>query len=528
MLGMATIAIAGFFAFYLIDRFVTGGPSGEAEHIVSFFFFDPELIADAIVGLGAMTAAAMAIVVTVVSIVVQLSAERFTGVTAMFFRDRTNVRVLGFYVVTCSSAVWVSLSLKADFVPRATLTLMACAVVLGLAMMGPYFAYVFRFLEPGNIVVRIQHEALASARRGASIRGDECAAAQAAALSSMEEIADITSNSIGGKDKIIASRAIDALKDLAVQYVALKPNAQNEWFLIGPQIRRNPDFVAMDAESLTDLEGRCTWFEWKVMRQYLGIYNESLGPMRDINYLIAIDTRYILEAAADASDEELVELCFRFMNSYLRATLNAKDVRTAYNVLNQYRLAIEALLRRGDGRMAVAATRYLRYYAHVSYAMKLSFVTETTAYDVSAVCQLAHELGELEVEKELLDILLDIDRPTDERAQEQGLRGVRKAQAKLASYYLFVGDERKARLIHEDMASEPASRLRGIRDELLRVESKDFWEIIDRGRNFEYVPPPQRRALEQFFGWFELVKSTDGIDHTASNEPSTPDAALTS
>ncbi len=26
------------------------------------------------------------------------------------------------------------------------------------------------------------------------------------------------------------------------------------------------------------------------------------------------------------------------------------------------------------------------------------------------------------------------------------------------------------------------------------VTSKDFWEIIDRGRNFEYMPPAQRAA----------------------------------
>ena len=38
------------------------------------------------------------------------------------------------------------------------------------------------------------------------------------------------------------------------------------------------------------------------------------------------------------------------MNSYLRATLNARDVRTAYNVLNQYRLLVEAMLRGGARR----------------------------------------------------------------------------------------------------------------------------------------------------------------------------------
>jgi hypothetical protein len=56
--------------------------------------------------------------------------------------------------------------------------------------------------------------------------------------------------------------------------------------------------------------------------------------MRDINYLIAIDTRYIAEAAAKVGGSTArTTSCFRFMNSYIRATLNARDVRTTYNVL---------------------------------------------------------------------------------------------------------------------------------------------------------------------------------------------------
>ena len=33
------------------------------------------------------------------------------------------------------------------------------------------------------------------------------------------------------------------------------------------------------------------------------------------------------------------------MNSYLRAALNARAVRTAYNVMNQYRLLVESMIR---------------------------------------------------------------------------------------------------------------------------------------------------------------------------------------
>jgi hypothetical protein len=235
----------------------------------------------------------------------------------------------------------------------------------------------------------------------------------------------------------------------------------------------------------------------------MSIYNEALSSMRDINYLVAIDTRYIGEAAAGNDDPELMTLVFRFMNSYLRATLNARDVRTAYNVLNQYRLLVEAMLRAGQGSAAKTAVDHLKYYAYVSYDMKLPFVTETIAYDVGAICQTAHEL-EIGEEEHILSTFLELDRPSPERGErEQALKGVRKAQVKLAAYYLTVGREDKARVIQQDMRVEPRERLRAIREELERVESKDFWEIIDRGRNFEFMPPPQKEAMTVFFGWFD-------------------------
>jgi hypothetical protein len=195
-----------------------------------------------------------------------------------------------------------------------------------------------------------------------------------------------------------------------------------------------------------------------------------------------------------------MSLVLRFMNSYLRATLNAKDVRTAYNVLNQYRLLVEALLRAEHRSVAMAAVGYLKYYAHVCYEMKLPFVTETIAYDVGALCQLAHEL-ELGDEDALLEQFLELDRPAP--GHEQALKGVRKAQVKLAAYYLGAGEEAKARRIHKDMSVEPAERVRSIREELERVETKDFWEIIDRGRNFEFMPKSQKKAMKKFFAWFE-------------------------
>lgn len=502
---LTTIAGVGFALVYLLDHYVTGGSTKGivGTPLGRYVDFDHSHITDAVSSLGGMIAAVLGIVITVVSIVVQLSAERHAGVTTMFFRDRTNVTVMAFYVVACVCGVWTSMSVHENFVPRATLVAMMIVCTIGLVAMAPYFAYVFRFLEPQNIITRIRRDATHAAKQGMHEKDTaKRDAAQALLMGGMAELTDVTSNSISGKDKIIASRAVDALKELAVDYVTRKPAAAREWFAIGGDIKANPDFVAMAPESLADLEQRRTWVEWKIMRQYLGIYNEALPVMKDINYLIAIDTRYIAEAALAAKDEELITLSTWFMNSYLRATLNAKDVRTAYNILNQYRLLIEAMLRAGNGPAAVAAIGHMKYYGHVSFNMSLSFVTETVAYDVCALVELAHELG-LPQEEQLLRAFLDLDRSAEERGQEQALKGVRKAQVKLATYYLTVGEPDKAHRIREDMESEPRDRLKAIRDELERVESKDFWEIIDRGRNFEYMPPEQKARMREFFSFID-------------------------
>ncbi len=501
---LTTIAAVAFALFYLLDHYVTGSSQpGEGDPIRRYVGFDPGSITDAVSALGGMIAAVLGIVITVVSIVVQLSAERYTGVTTMFFKDRTNILVLAFYVVACVCGIWLSMSVHADFVPRATILAMMATCTVGLVAMAPYFAYVFRFLEPQNIIARIRRDASRAAADGMRAKDrDRRDAHQAQLLAGMEELTDITSNSISGKDKIIASRAVDALKDLAVEYVKRKAKAEPHWFQIGAGIKDNPDFVAMAPESLGDLEQRRTWVEWKVMRQYIVIYNEALASMRDINYLIAIDTRYVGEAALAAKDDELLTLVTWFMNSYLRATLNAKDVRTAYNILNQYRLLVEAMLRAGNGPAAVAAVGHVKYYGHVSFNMNLSFVTETVAYDVCALVELAHELRRPE-EDALLHAFLDLDRSAEEGVQEKALKGVRKAQVKLAAYYLTVGEPAKARRIRDDMEPEPRDRLRAIRDELERVESKDFWEIIDRGRNFEYMPPEQKARMREFFAFLD-------------------------
>ena len=510
--ALALAAAVVLLGFYLVD-YLAWSPGTEALRdlrlagkpslLHELFTYDPDTAQNALGNLAQVIAAVLGIVITVVSIVVQLAATRYTPrVAEMFFRDRTNLLLLGFFIVAGIDAVWVSLSVSRWFVPQVSITATLVLVTLSVLLMVPYFAYVFDFLDPEKVVARIQEQALASSQSGEGDLG----ARQERVLQSIEQLTDVAMNAIAQRDKLIAQGAVDALKELAARYLSHKRAAEPAWFDIGERLRQNPDFVSMSPESVDDLARRAVWLEWKVLRQYQAIYNESLGELPDMNYLLAIDTRYIGEAALGVGDEQALRLVVKFFNTYLRSTLNERQIRVAYNVLNQYRLLGERMIGGPHDGFAIEVAGHFRYYGQLAHGLGLAFVTETCAYDLAALCEVAYERKAPSHDKALA-ALLDLDRKAETDEQETMLRGVRKAQAKLATYYLVNGNEPGARQIAQDMVEEPASRLRSIRDELLRVESKDFWEVIDRGTNFDYLDADRKRALGVFFGWFPALRS---------------------
>ena len=489
-----------FFGFYFVDWFAAD-QSGSA--IRNLFTFDVDTLENALGNMAQTVAAVLGIVITVVSIVVQLAATRYTPrIAEMFFRDRTNLGVLAFFVIACINAVWVSVSVGKSFVPRISIVFTMAMVTFSLLMMVPYFAYVFDFLDPDRVVGRIQQQAVAAAS-GEKSAGGELGDRQRRALVGVEQLSDIAVNAVSQKDKAIASGSIDAVKDLVVTYLAKKASIGSEWFGIADWLRQNPDFVSLASESVDDLAEKKVWLEWKALRQYQSIYNEALGEMPDINHQIAINTRYIGEAALKAQDHEALALAVKFFNTYLRATLNKAQIRTAYNVLNQYRQLAERAVEMKQHAVVSDVSFYFKYYGQIAHGMDLGFVTETCAYDMATLCEKTFS-QHAPSHDTALKFLLELDKEAESQSQENMLRGVRKAQAKLASFYLAAGVEGEphARRIFNDMKDERAERLRSIRDELLRIESKDFWEVIDRGTNFDYVDAARKAQLKVFFSWF--------------------------
>jgi hypothetical protein len=512
---LTAFAVAAFLVLWLVDYFFIGDASARQRGpFLQLLYFDAETMRDALASLSQIIAAVLGIAITVVSIVVQLAATRYTSrVADLFFRDRINLGVMGFFVVACVEALWVSFTVQKDYIAHATIIATVVMASGSLLILVPYFAYVFDFLDPEKVIARIGVQTLERATTAGEDETDGAPnavainARQAQAVSGLAHLADIAVNALGQKDKVIASDASAALRSLLVDYQGRKATLDPSWFSIGQSLRTDPDFVALAPDSLEDLARRHVWLEWKGMRQIREVFGAALTTMPEMAHVVAIDTRYVGEAALKVSDREVLSLTVKFMNTYLRAAVNARDVRTAYNVLNQYRQLAQSLLevRGGPGSWTQGAlveiAGHFKYYARLAHVVGLSFVTETAAYDLCELCEEA-SAREAPCHDRLLAVFLEIDKEPETKAEELALRGVRKAQAKLASYYLLFDQPARARRIYEDMAHEAPERLRSIRDEMLAITSKDFWEVVDRGTNFDYLSDERKDKLRQFFAEF--------------------------
>jgi hypothetical protein len=468
---------------------------------------NPQSAYDTLNNAGEVVAAVLGIAITVVAIIVELASNRYTHrITELFVAEPLNFGVMGFFVLTALQCLVVNITFDIQpdgtvaFIPIVSSAVSMMMLGLSLIILLPYFAFVFSFLNPIEIVERIRRHTLETiaARRG----GGTIARRQEEAVRGIEQLADVALNAMEHKDKGVSMASADALSSLLLDYQKVRARLSDDFFKVEGELAHNPDFVSMAPAVLETVTERRIWLEMKILRQYQTLYNEALNRMRDMNYLIAINTRQIAEKALEQGNSELFDLAVKFFNTYLRATVNAKDVRTAYNVLNQYRLLAERVLGYENGRHTIELARYFKYYGGVSFNAKLPFILETVAYDLCALNELAYE-ADSPAARELLKIFLGVDRESGgEEVQETSLRGVRKAQVKLATFYLLKNDQELAREVHRDMSLERPERLASIRNELLAIKSAEFWEISDRGVNFDYLPPKRKRRMLEFFGWF--------------------------
>jgi hypothetical protein len=449
-------------------------------------------------GTGEVTVGVLGIAITVVAILVELAANRYTPrISELFVRDRTNQVVMSGFVVASVIIIWVDLTVGSHPQPAALTQGAVALMTASLVALLPYFAYVFDFLSPTVVVRRIADRGHAS--MSAAARTGRVDARRTRLREAIEQLGDIATNAIEHRDKSIAFAALAALDDLMVAQLPIKGRLPPAWFERGVDLADDADFVALDPTTLDRVARRRTWVELKILRQFQALFGDALHQMRDVAHLVAVHTRRMTLAAFEAGDAEAGRLCIRFLNTYLRAALNARDVRTGFHLLHEVRLLAEALLDAGHHERAVEVAGSIKFYGQVAFAAQIPFLLETAAHDIGALIERAAE-RHAPSEEALLAVLLDVDRePDGTRAQETSLRGVRRAQVKVATWYLAAGRADRARRIAADLHGESPQRLAALRADLEAVTDEEYHEMSDRGVHFDWLPPERRAHLAAFF-----------------------------
>jgi hypothetical protein len=413
-----------------------------------------------------------------------------------------NALVLGAFVVTVVLVLWVDLSLYGPDYPEVMILVAMGALSLAILGLLPYFGYLFGFFTPANVIGRVRQQAERAVRR-ALRAGTSVDRQREKVLGSVEHLADMILIAINNDESALAIPCIEALSEMACDQLPLKSELPLDWFSIQTLVETDRDFVTLDPGVMHSLTARRTWLEAKVLRGYQTAFFRGLHTAPDLNHLIAIHTQRIASAALEADDRPVLRLALRFLNTYLGRSITNGDVRTAHNVLAEFRrFACEMLLDRGEYELVAEIVDWLQYYARISFERGETFVTETAAHDLAETIIRAHAAG-ADNQDAMLDSLLQVDRePGGLTGQESALSGVRKAQVKLATHYLSCGDAEFARRIYQDMKYESRERLRTIRLELAELADSEWWEITNRDTNWDYLSDAQKQQLPVFFGWF--------------------------
>jgi len=464
-----------------------------------------------------VTAGLLSIVITVVAIVLELAATRYTHrISELFVRDPINVIVLSFFVLTTVLSLWISATFTSGpavadaWLPNATLWLPVGMLSVCLIILLPYFAFVFAFVSPLNTIRHLRKQATQTIHASANPRRN-LDKTRHRILESIEELSDLARGALAQKDRSIAMEVADSFGQLLRTFWAVRDELPEPFFTLDGPVAQDPDFVSTDASVRRRISDQGSWLEVKIFQQLLEIFSNSVGTARDVGNFLAITMR---DLAIDTKPDsrQTLSLCLQVFNSCLRATINGRDLRLAYYVLDLYRQVAEDLVERGDEENVIQIGQFMRYYGQISYDAGLGFLLETVAYDLSRLIDRAQELNSPATDP-LLVIFLEVERPEEPTHDgEDRLLAVRRIQAQLAAALLSRGDTKHANQIRLDMQSERPERLRIIQRELMEEERAEYWEFSDRGVNFAYLPPEQRPFLEAFFASFTPPLSGGGVD----------------
>jgi hypothetical protein len=439
---------------------------------------------------AAALTSAMAVLIALVLLTVQLTAQRYSfSVLGIFVQARVNALLIGLFIVTIVFNLWLALVLKETYIPTfATLVAMGM-MTLCFAMLPPYVLYLFDIIRPDNILDHIQREFLRSVDPAKGVRRIE--QRRALATRRIAQMGDIARTAVNLSDGAVARRSVWTLYWSVSRYLENKDRLPPAWFAV-----EEHHFRGRHELMVREIEETLTWVEIRMLDELREVFFATLHKLHDVNNTVALVLRLLGEKAVERDDYGLFAAVMKFFNTFLRAAINQGDVRAGYHVLYQYRLLADTAMDDHPDLTLLIADR-LSYYGDAAAGGPLLWMAAAAAYDLRILAESAHARGaDDEIVAHLVGHVIETAR-RGEAKDSPALPQLYKMALALGAYFLHHGELDHVRELSDALAGVPPPVRERVCAELLAVDDPVFWELTDRVVNFDYVEPEVRARLTQ-------------------------------
>src|SRR5258708_2285134 len=280
---------------------------------------------------------------TVVAIAVPLTANLYSLKFLDFFiKDRINAAVLTLVVVADLVSFWNVYSLKQDYIPFILIYLAFGLLLLCLCLLFPYLLYVFRFLHPHTLLLRLEDEIGSAlnwvARPGATRQMDRLVAKRRLVAAGLEHIANIGVRSIEPVDRATAISSVLTLERVGGAYWALESRLPLSWYQVEPTLLQ-----PFSSQAVAEISTNHTCLEMMLFWQLRGIMSAAIPPTPAVADSAARDLRQLGMSAPARADPALRELVIDYFNTFIRLALTRHDAHTAFTLFDHYREYAQAL-----------------------------------------------------------------------------------------------------------------------------------------------------------------------------------------
>ena len=442
----------------------------------------------------------LALLLTFISLAIPITANLYTPkLIGIFIRDPINV----FVICTCAilaahNLLAMTLSFDA-WTGQLPFALAVTGAVTGWLLLLPYYFYVVSFIDPLTIIRRV-HLSLTQELDAAAAGRHPVAVSQQRVYQKIHNLGSVLLRAADRGDRDVT---LDAARTHLLEIERLREFKRR---LPAAFLRIDNDLLAgMSGNAAEMLSEAGVWPEHQVAGQLVFAFKRVLTTMPDGASAMAQAVKNSAHAEAMAGNDEVFRLLVRVLNSFIREAIKKKDNAAAFSVIYSYKALMRRLL--ADHPQHVEPmVHHLSFYAGFARAQGMPFIYERVSYELAELAERAHGQSGAPAAA-LLDALLALDDAGDGT-------GLVKARAFLAGFLRERGAHAELDRVMRALRTASSATLERARREILSVHERAFWELNERGADFDYLEPARREQVSAV-----LLAAATEQDGVAASRP---------